>query len=315
MSHLLEHAWKEGYVDCVAVCINKYAETRMSLEDCRAYLSHFIALETTTNRPYEDGRDLNRSPIGLFKTEGATFVRHQSPFRDDPIGREPTNVEQHLQDVHHSTITLMSRKCSICNQHLKREVVRTTNCCHYFHKNCLMEYLQKREVSCPKCRKKIELQGKSPSGEMEIRVVKEDRGFIRIKYRFDLNINQKCYHPNPGQLFEDPSQFASLRGYYPGRAAFLPDTPEGHKLLTRFKFAWLRGVSFRIGYSQTSRVDNAVVWSGLVWHKTSITGGGDFGYPDEDYINQVNQQLTNFGVPDANACLSMFKEDSYSEKM
>jgi deltex-like protein len=132
----------------------------------------------------------------------------------------------------------------------------------------------------------------SPSGTMTIKESgKQFPGYapsvkiLELRYDFATGI-QLDYHPNPGVLYSSTE-----------RIAFLPSTPEGLRLLTRLKYAFIRGLSFSIGTSLTTGTPNSITWS-TIPHKTSVSGG-HFGFPDPHYFMNCHQALTALGVPEA----------------
>ena len=68
-------------------------------------------------------------------------------------------------------------------------------------------------------------------------------------------------HPNPGQRY-----------YGTGRTAYLPNCPEGQKVLKLLKASFKRRLTFTIGRSRTTGCDNVVTWNDI-HHKTSTSGG------------------------------------------
>ena len=52
----------------------------------------------------------------------------------------------------------------------------------------------------------------------------------------------------------------------------------------------------------TTGIPNQVTWTSI-HHKTSLHGG-IHGFPDPNYISNVNTELDNLGVPDAETCAS-----------
>jgi deltex-like protein len=71
------------------------------------------------------------------------------------------------------------------------------------------------------------------------------------------------------------------------RVAYLPNTPEGLEVLDLLKEAFDRKLTFTIGRSVTTGLDNQVVWNGI-HHKTNPSGGAaNFGYPDPTYLTRV----------------------------
>lgn len=68
-------------------------------------------------------------------------------------------------------------------------------------------------------------------------------------------------HPNPGVR-------------YPGtdRVAYLPDSPEGNRVLRMLRRAFEQRLIFTIGTSMTTGMHNVITWNDI-HHKTSIWGG------------------------------------------
>ncbi|KAL7540877.1 hypothetical protein ACHAWF_006804 [Thalassiosira exigua] len=149
---------------------------------------------------------------------------------------------------------------------------------------------------CPSCQVLIgEPQGKSPSGQMIISV---DHSIHCAGYS---NVNtilihyilpdgkQKDYHEDPGELFKGIQ-----------RLAFLPNNDDGHRLLARLKYAFLHGLTFRVGTSITTGKSSVVTWASI-HHKTSPSGTSH-GWPDETYFVRCNEELDCLGVPKADDC-------------
>ncbi|KAI2503022.1 hypothetical protein MHU86_11449 [Fragilaria crotonensis] len=185
--------------------------------------------------------------------------------------------------------------CPVCSKMLCCELcIQIKKCSHFVHKSCMADCL-KRDRKCPLCEKTFwEPQGKSPSGTMAITLTQKDcPGFsakaIEIVYRIPNGV-QLGYHDNPGVAFEG--------GRY--RPAYLPHTSEGCQILKRFKYAWLHGLTFKIGFSQTTKKPNSVVWASIP-HKT-ILKEGTYGYPDAAYLEKCNYELDKLGFPKADYC-------------
>ncbi|KAL7465443.1 hypothetical protein ACHAXS_008769, partial [Conticribra weissflogii] len=66
-------------------------------------------------------------------------------------------------------------------------------------------------------------------------------------------------------------------------------------------YAWKRGLVFTVGTSATTGRSDAVVWSSLVPHKTSLQGG-PHGWPDGAYLRACREALDALRVPDAGEC-------------
>jgi len=185
--------------------------------------------------------------------------------------------------------------CSICLDPLSQcHFVHIQGCGHAFHSKCINAYVN-HELKCPICRMPIgEPQGKSPSGSMSIKLSSNDcPGFTNskaIEITYDIpSGTQHAYHENPGSRHDSTI-----------RTAYLPDNDEGRRLLTRLKYAWTHGLTFRIGTSLTTGTHNAVTWTSIP-HKTSLHGGAH-GFPDASFISNCNCSLDNLSVPVADAC-------------
>jgi deltex-like protein len=81
--------------------------------------------------------------------------------------------------------------------------------------------------------------------------------------------------------------------------AYLPDTPEGREVLHLLEKCFERRLTFTVGRSITTGLDNCVVWNG-VHHKTSRSGGPQrYGWPDETYFFRVKEELKSKGIDSA----------------
>ncbi|XP_041364128.1 uncharacterized protein LOC121379550 [Gigantopelta aegis] len=106
-------------------------------------------------------------------------------------------------------------------------------------------------------------------------------GTICITYQFDGG-TQGPKHPNPGSLYTGTK-----------RKAYLPDSPEGNKVLGLLQIAFDRGVTFAIG---TTGREDAITWNDI-HHKTRCDGGArGFGYPDATYLSRVTEELKCKGI-------------------
>lgn len=190
-----------------------------------------------------------------------------------------------------------SGDCSICLDGLcTQHFVHIQGCDHAFHYTCITEYLN-HELKCPICRSPVadEPQGKGPSGSMFIKITNKDcPGFAPNTKAIEITYNipsgtQALYHESPGTRFGGAN-----------RTAFLPNNQDGRRLLTRLKYAFTHGLTFRVGTSLTSGVHNVVTWASI-HHKTSLFGGAH-GFPDASYIANCNDSLDALHVPSADDC-------------
>ena len=130
----------------------------------------------------------------------------------------------------------------------------------------------------------------------------EKYGTIEIHYHIPGG-SQGKEHPNPGQSFHATS-----------RTAYVPDSPEGRKVVQLLKKAFEARLIFTVGTSHTTGATNAVVWNDI-HHKTSTTGGPtklvviltkfqllllyiycSYGYPDPTYLSRVLEELAAKGI-------------------
>ncbi|KAG5274829.1 hypothetical protein AALO_G00140600 [Alosa alosa] len=92
-------------------------------------------------------------------------------------------------------------------------------------------------------------------------------------------------HPKPGRPFQGAR-----------RTAYLPDNKEGREVLALLKKAFDQRLIFTVGTSRTSGMEDCVTWND-VHHKTSTHGGAQsFGYPDDDYLKRVRDELKAKGI-------------------
>lgn len=171
-----------------------------------------------------------------------------------------------------------------------KTVVRLKACGHEFHEKCARNAL-KRSILCPLCRRpQKEVRGTMPSGTMTIFHSEsqhcqgyEHVGTIIIRY-----VLPPGPYPN------------SRRRVCAGadRTAYVPNTLEGIRLVSRLKYAFQHGLTFKVATIDTDGVRSSrVTWS-TIGHKTSLNGGPTrYGYPDPTYLYSCNQELTDAGVP------------------
>ncbi|EKX47362.1 hypothetical protein GUITHDRAFT_106808 [Guillardia theta CCMP2712] len=168
---------------------------------------------------------------------------------------------------------------------------------HHFHRKCVdnPNSFARGFIICPICKERYGVEtGSMPTGKMIVSHIPNacdgfhGTGSYMIKYDFHGGVQVQGM-PTPGKSYPGTS-----------RIAYLPDTPEGKKVLGLLKKSFSRGLTFTIGRSVTRGVDNLIVWNGI-HHKTSMTGGvANFGYPDAEYLNRVQKELADKGItPDS----------------
>ncbi|XP_030624949.1 putative E3 ubiquitin-protein ligase DTX3 [Chanos chanos] len=211
--------------------------------------------------------------------ESCVVLPHEAP------GRTESEVNAGPQGEEDKTT------CPICMGEI---VERSTleKCGHAFCRACLDQAFRVKRA-CPVCRLVYgQLIGNQPAnGSM---IVERDPdlelpghegyGCICIIYSFPPGL-QAPEHPNPGVR-------------YPGtdRVAYLPDSPEGNRVLGLLRRAFEQRLIFTIGTSMTTGMHNVITWNDI-HHKTSIWGGPRcFGYPDPTYLVRVTEELREKGI-------------------
>lgn len=180
-------------------------------------------------------------------------------------------------------------KCSICLSEFTNK--KQLKCKHEFCDECLQNAVKHGGPICPICKDVFgEMKGNQPDGTMTwSRSSISLPGFphcghIYITYHISSG-KQTENHPNPGQ-------------HYTGtvRSAYLPDNKEGNEVLKLLKKAFDQKLIFTVGASRTTGAENMVTWNDI-HHKTSTFGGpAGFGYPDENYLSRVKEELKAKGI-------------------
>ena len=162
--------------------------------------------------------------------------------------------------------------CPVCFDKVKdRPPTAVTTCKHckqVFCKRCLDEALKHKPL-CPTCTLPLrKITGNQPTvGTMTVHTYPKQKlpgyeqyGTIHINYDIPSG-KQGKEHPNPGQYFCGTS-----------RTAYLPDSPEGRKVVRLLKKAFDARLIFTVGTSHITGATNAIVWNDI-HHKTSTLGG------------------------------------------
>lgn len=258
-----------------------------------------------------DSKDGTGSPMSAVVANAKQLKRsNSSPFHETIQYIAPTTTLSNacLWYPYQSEVMIEgvdNQECPVCFDplivHEKSHdngdaLVRLLGCHHIFHEDCLLQFVG-QSLICSVCQRPMKQpQGDMPTGIMTSRREPETTcsgyepaGSIVIEYIFH-GCSQLPYHPHPGV---DHDTLA--------RTAYLPDTAEGDALLKRLKYAFLRGLTFTVGFSQSQRRDDCVTWASIP-HKTSVSGGVKrFGYPDPHYFRTCNMELDALFVPQSSA--------------
>jgi deltex len=227
----------------------------------------------------------------------------------------PIEIYYKVKYEQHQKLSLEDDKCSIClfnfyDDDLKQksieeililnespqtqyDAVLLNNCSdHFFHLDCLINLIgDKESAKCPNCNKIYGiLTGNQPKGSMKVEI---DDSFSCDGYEKVGTIIISYHFPN-GRSYSGTS-----------RVAYLPNNKEGREILALFKIAFDRKLTFTIGTSVTTGVENTTIWNGI-HHKTNTSGGAQyFGFPDPTYFNRVKQELAAKGVVEDNITESL----------
>ncbi|KAK7471616.1 hypothetical protein BaRGS_00035713 [Batillaria attramentaria] len=192
----------------------------------------------------------------------------------------------------HSQQQPAAPQCSICLESV-REPKTLEKCGHTFCTACIDKSFQMTRPACPECQTLYGIiKGNQPeNGKMKMHyemftLPGYPPGILTITYDFPSG-TQTEEHPNPGRRYSGAG--------YP-RKAYLPDTPEGRKVLMLLKVAFDRRLIFTVGQSATTGQTDVVTWNDI-HHKTNWLGGPQrFGYPDDGYLSRVQEELAAKGV-------------------
>ena len=190
--------------------------------------------------------------------------------------------------------------CSICLEKLNLSCfLFLSQCKHKFHRDCLVKIVEfqcnQNYIQCSNCKLIYgEKTGNMPANS-QMSWIKQSGmslsgyntfGIIVIKYNI-CNGVQTCIHPNPGKPYY-------AKGF--PRLAFLPDNEKGNIVLQMMVTLFQRGLTFTIGRSITTGVEDCVIWNGI-HHKTQINDNGSgYGYPDASYLDRVIEEHKQFGI-------------------
>lgn len=181
-------------------------------------------------------------------------------------------------------------RCPICLDEMEAPK-KLEKCGHVFCKECIEGSFRHHKPVCPTCNTVYGLIiGNQPPGTMAVSPLSQSLpgymncGILMIDYHFHSGMQTK-EHPHPGHMYTGTR-----------RRAFLPNNAEGVKVCRLLRAAFDNRLTFTVGRSTTTGVENTVTWNDI-HHKTSIDGGPTgFGYPDPHYLSRVKEELAARGV-------------------
>lgn len=178
--------------------------------------------------------------------------------------------------------------CVICMD--KPEDPRKLKCGHIFCQGCIGQHFKLNNPVCPTCGSiQGELTGNQPPGTMKV-------------YRFSSSLSG---YPHCGRIVIDydiPGGYQGKEHKTPGRSyegirrsGYLPDNGKGQLVAKMLRIAFDRKMVFTIGDSRTTGKQGVVTWNDI-HHKTNPNPHGQFGYPDETYLDRVIDELSAKGI-------------------
>jgi len=213
------------------------------------------------------------------------------------------NVQEEKNDIFIEidpfTLTPIDQ-CVLCLETFTQQdkVVIPMNCNgHYFHQKCpslnisIKDYIQETK-QCPACKRRYgTVIGNMPNGYMHVNILDmalpgfEQFKTIQITFDFPSGI-QTDNHPNPGMYYS--AEY---------RTAYLPDSPEGRKVLVLIRKAWNQKILFTIGTSITRGLDDCIIYNGIHFKTVPFaTSTEPWGWPDSTYLYRIVQELNDKGV-------------------
>lgn len=178
--------------------------------------------------------------------------------------------------------------CVICMD--TPEDPRKLNCGHIFCQDCIGQHFKLNNPVCPTCGSiQGEITGNQPPGTMKVyRLPSCLSGYPlcgRIVIEYDIPGGyQGKEHKTPGRLYEGIK-----------RSGYLPDNEKGQLVAKMLRIAFDRKLVFTIGDSRTTGKQGVVTWNDI-HHKTNPNPHGQFGYPDETYLDRVIDEMSAKGV-------------------
>lgn len=177
-------------------------------------------------------------------------------------------------------------KCNICLEtpydDPDKQWVKMKCCDEKMHINCKENMLKSICTKCIYCGDPLDnYDNNKPYGTM---IVENVYNGSKIPFK-GKNVSYIRIHYNLK---------GSNKYYSDIRSAIVPNTKEGNELVDKLIHCFKLGYTFTIGRSLTRKLNNVIIWAGI-HHKTSHSG--TFGYPDDDYIDRVTNEL---------GCLNIF---------
>ncbi|KAK2510482.1 hypothetical protein Q9233_017707 [Columba guinea] len=226
-----------------------------------------------------------RKALKALLKETEKELKKKTQRHDDLLGRVATEEPE--------------RQCPICLGEIQK-MKTLEKCRHSFCEDCITRALAVR-TACPMCGRFYGtlVGNQPPNGRM---LVTRDAGLPLPGYEsFGTIIIQYVFPPGvQGPARSCPRRRSTpTRGCAtPGttRVAYLPDCPEGNKVLALFRKAFAQRLTFTVGTSLTTGRANVITWNDI-HHKTNCAGGPQlFGYPDPTYLARVQEELRAKGI-------------------
>uniref|UniRef100_A0A0N5AKU4 E3 ubiquitin-protein ligase n=1 Tax=Syphacia muris TaxID=451379 RepID=A0A0N5AKU4_9BILA len=231
----------------------------------------------------------------------ANELNSESFVSDQPLGTINCEVDEAQSSEDFCSFfnvvdTPSGECCPVCladfsTDNLENPTVELSKCHHAFHKDCITHSFRLLQAQCPVCKVWYDVpRGNQPFGGKMTVTLKagklpgypDSKNYIEICYSIPSGV-QTEEHLRPGVPF-----FGTTRH------AYLPYTSDGLLVLELLRLAFRYRLIFTVGDSVTTGAKNVVVWNNI-HHKTNVFGGA-FGYPDDNYLSRVKEELASLGI-------------------
>ncbi|XP_013403375.1 uncharacterized protein LOC106168751 [Lingula anatina] len=232
---------------------------------------------------YGTGNDTwNHPPPSAYKNQAANIASKTLPGVQDHESFEGATASNKDEGTNVDA-------CIICMDAMINPK-RLEKCGHVFCTSCIDKSFRLNKPVCPTCGTVYGvIKGNQPPGEMRDRILHSSLpghtryGTIMITYSFKDG-KQGEDHPHPGTWYRGITC-----------VAYLPDSPEGRKVLRLLRKAFDNKVVFTIERSTTIGKEGQITWNDI-HHKTSQYGGptNDTRTQDETTPRKGLTTATNF---------------------
>ena len=186
--------------------------------------------------------------------------------------------------------------CSLCMEPAQHALV---TCGHHVVCDACLDSFLDNISKCPLCNARFAPEpGCCPDGTVTVKrlptalpgfsnnsaVTKKGGGTWSLYFDMPSGTQTDRVGGNVGQKFAGKSE-----------TAFFPDTKVGRDRARRVLRAFRGGILFRVGMSVTLGVDNRTTFNGVHLKTAPDHRSGSYCYPDDSYLDRVDQELKSKG--------------------